>query len=635
MTSKAKTSCGIAQTRAEGRGAGSLFAWMFVGLAFLASAFIAPLLYPENPGLAPFAALAGALLLMAPVLAMAWRDLHRGELHMSALVALAVLAAFIRGEYPTAGWVSLFMLLAMAVESRAAAGAHAAIEALVRLAPERATRVSASGAEEQVRAADLALGDRIRARPGDTLPADGIIREGQTTLNEATITGESFPVDKGPGAQVFAGTENLTGSVLVEVNRAGSDTTLGRVRELILQAERSRLPMARIMDRYISYYVPAVAMVAVLVWVATGDLARVISLLVVACPCGLVLAAPSAMVAGLAAAARKGILVREVAVLEQAADLDAFVFDKTGTLTTGSLRVARLAPAQDVAPSALLQAAVSAGRHSSHPIHQALQRLAEEAGVAMLEPKNFRETAGRGVEADVGGQHLRVGRDTWLRENGVALDDWSKEQRKEQASFSIICVSNESRFLGWIGLDDKVREEATDCFAELGRLGARRIAIVTGDRAAAADHAAQAIGCREVQAQLLPEGKVDFVKSVRAGGFRVAVIGDGINDAPALATGDVGIAMGAAGSQAAIHSAAVTLMNNDLRRVPFLVRLARRTRSVVWQNIGLGMLLMLGGLALAGSGRLGPVAAAVLHNAGSLFIVFNSARLVRDNEQEQ
>ena len=252
----------------------------------------------------------------------------------------------------------------------------------------------------------------------------------------------------------------------------------------------------------------------------------------------------------------------------------------------------------------------------------------------MLEPVNFRETAGRGVEADVGGSHLRVGRDTWLRENGVAIDAWTEEQRREQASFSIICVARESRFIGWIGLDDKVREEAAGCFAELRRLGARRLAIVTGDRAAAAEHAAQTIGCREVQAQLLPEGKVDFVKSVKAAGFRVAVVGDGINDAPALATGDVGIAMGAAGSQAAIHSAAVTLMNNNLKRVPFLVRLARRTRSVVWQNIGLGMLLMLGGLALAGAGRLGPVAAAILHNAGSLFIVFNSARLVREPEQE-
>lgn len=618
------------QSRARGHEAGGLFVWIFVGLAFLLNAALAQKVYPDNPVISPISALIGAMLLMAPALAMAWRDLRNGELHMSALVALAVLAAFVHGEYVMAGWVAMFMLLALAIESRAAAGAHAAIEALVRLAPETALRINADGTGTMARAADLALGDHIRVRPGDILPADGVIREGQTTLNEATITGESFPVDKGPGAQVFAGTDNLTGSVLLEVNRAGADTTLGQVRELILQAERSRLPLARIMDRYISYYVPAVAMVAVLVWVATGDLNRVISLLVIACPCGLVLAAPSAMVAGLAAAARRGILVRDVSVLEQAADLDAFVFDKTGTLTTGGLSVARLAPTAGVAASDLVQAAVSAGRHSRHPTLRALMVLAGEVGVVPIEPEDFQEAPGRGVMARVKGRRVCVGRDTWLREQGAEVSAWSDEQRREQAALSIVCVARDDRLLGWIGLNDQVRKEAAGCFAELTALGVKRLAIVSGDREPAARQAAEIAGCNEVHAQLLPEGKVDFVKSVRAAGFRVAVVGDGINDAPALATGDVGIAMGATGAQAAIHSAAVTLMNNDLLRLPYLVALARKTRTVVWQNIGLGMLLMFGGLAMAGAGFLGPIPAALLHNAGSLFVVFNAARLVRD-----
>ena len=627
MHDSSKQSDGL---RNDANGAGGLFAWMFVGLAFLANSMLARWVYPDNPYLALVSSFVGALLLMAPVLAMALRDLRRGELHMSALVALAVLAAFIRGEHATAGWVSLFMLLALAVESRAAAGAHAAIASLVKLAPERAVRVDSNGVESVVPASDLVVGDCIRVRPGDILPADGVIRDGQTTLNESTITGESLPVDKGHGEEVFAGTDNLTGSVLIEVNRAGSDTTLGRVRELIMQAERSRLPLARIMDRYISYYVPAITMLAVLVWVASGDWNRVISLLVVACPCGLVLAAPSAMVAGLAAAARRGILVRDVAVLEQAADLDAFVFDKTGTLTLGSLRVGRLAPVTGITPSDLVQTAVSAGRYSPHPVWQALLGLAGDVGVDVLEPEGFRETPGRGVEARVAGQPVLVGRETWLREHGVEVPAWTDTQRDEQASFSIVCVARSGQLLGWIGLDDQVRDSASDCFNELTRLGVQRLAMVTGDREASARQAARLIGCNEVQAQLLPEGKVAYVRSVREQGHRVAVVGDGINDAPALATGDVGIAMGAAGSQAAINSAAVALMNNDLRRIPYLVRLARQTRWVVWQNIGLGMLLMLGGLGLAGSGFLGPVAAALLHSAGSLFVVFNSARLVRD-----
>jgi Cd2+/Zn2+-exporting ATPase len=339
------------------------------------------------------------------------------------------------------------------------------------------------------------------------------------------------------------------------------------------------------------------------------------------------------MVAALSAAARLGILIKNVADIELAAKINAFVFDKTGTLTKGELAVSRLMPLGDTKPAELLLMAASAERYSNHPTAKALANLAGEAGVPLAEPQNFTETAGRGVKADVNGAKVLVGRAQWLRDNGVK-DDFAKSvDLKETEGWSLIFVARNGQCVGWVGLQDQTREEAREALVGLKEAGVRRIAMISGDRQPVASRVAAEIGCEEARGDCLPQNKVEFVHDVKAKGYRVAVVGDGVNDAPALAAGDIGIAMGAAGSEVAIHSATIALMNNDLRRLPFLVNLSRSTRAVINQNFLFGILFIVVGLTVTAMGYVGPIVAAILHNVGSLIVIFNSARLVRKGEE--
>lgn len=607
--------------------------WMLFGLVFVLNAFVVDWVFDSAHVVASASAMIGALVLGYPIMMTAVKDLKLGRLSINELVAIAVLAAFASGDYKTAGVVAFFMLLGELIETHTAEGARNSIESLIKLTPTKARRIQADKSEEEIAASQLAVGDIIRIRPGDNVAADGIILNGQGSFNQATITGESLPVDKKGGDEVFAGTLNLTGVLEIKVSRAGTDTTLGRVRELILAAEKTKLPIMKIVDQYMAFYTPLVLVIGALVWAFTRDLERVISVLVVSCPCAFILATPTAMVAALSAAARLGILIKNVADIETAAKINAFVFDKTGTLTTGELAVSRLAPLGDTKPAELLRIAASAEKYSNHPTAKALATISSEAGVSLIEPKDFTETAGRGVTADVGGAKVLVGRAQWLKDNGVKEEFEKSVDLNETEGWSLIFVARDGKCIGWVGLQDQTRKEAREALAELKEAGVRRIAMVSGDRQPVATRVAAEIGCEEAKGDCLPQNKVEFVRAVKAKGYSVAVIGDGVNDAPALAAGDIGIAMGAAGSEVAIHSATIALMNNDLRRLPFLVKLSRSTRAVINQNFLFGVLFIIGGLSAAAFGWLNPIIAAILHNAGSLIVIFNSARLVRKGEE--
>jgi len=604
-----------------------------VGVVFVINAFIVDWVFEQSHTVASASGMIGALILGYPIVVTALRDLREGQLSINELVAIAVLAAFASGDYKTAGVVAFFMLMGEIIENRTAEGARASIESLIKLTPTKARRIKPDKSEEEVPASELAVGDVIRIRPGDNVAADGVILSGQGSFNQATITGESLPVDKRPGDEVFAGTQNLTGLLEVRVTRAGTDTTLGRVRELILAAEKTKLPIMKLVDQYMGFYTPLVLVIGALVWAFTQDLNRVIAVFIVACPCAFILATPTAMVAALSAAARLGILIKNVADIELAAKINAFVFDKTGTLTTGELAVSRLAPQAGVKPAELLRLAASAERYSNHPTAKALTQLAAEVGVPLAEPQDFVETAGRGVKARVGGAQVLVGRAQWLRDNGVDGDLMQSVDLNEAEGWSLIFVARDGRCIGWVGLQDRTRTEARPALAELKEAGVRRVAMVSGDRQPVALRVAQEIGCEEARGECLPQNKVEFVRNIRSKGYRVAVVGDGVNDAPALAAGDIGIAMGAAGSEVAIHSATIALMNNDLRRLPFLVKLSRSTRAVINQNFLFGVLFIILGLSAAAFGYLNPIVAALLHNVGSLMVIFNSARLVRKGEE--
>ena len=608
--------------------------WQAVlGVVFVLNAFIVDWLFDAGSTLASASAMIGSLILGYPIIVTAVKDLRRGNLSINELVAIAVLAAFASGNYETAGIVAFFMLTGEIIETRTAQGARDSIESLIKLTPTKARRILKDGSEEEVAASQLAVGDVIRIRPGDNVAADGVIVKGEGSFNQATITGESLPAEKNTGDEVFAGTQNLTGVLEIKVSRAGTDTTLGRVRELIIAAEKTKLPIQKIVDQYMGFYTPLVLVIGALVWAFTHDLNRVIAVFVVSCPCAFILATPTAMVAALSAAARLGILIKNVADIELAAKINAFVFDKTGTLTTGQLAVSRLAPIGETKPAELLLLAASAEKYSNHPTAKALATLAGEAGVPLAEPKDFSETAGRGVKAEINGAKILVGRAQWLKDNGIDASFEKSVDLNETEGWSLIFVAQNGKCVGWVGMQDQTRAEAKEALAELKEAGVRRIAMISGDRQVVATRVAAEIGCEEAKGDCLPQNKVEFVRAVKAKGYKVAVIGDGVNDAPALAAGDIGIAMGAAGSEVAIHSATIALMNNDLRRLPFLVKLSRSTRAVINQNFAFGVVFIIVGLAATAFGYIGPIVAALLHNIGSLIVIFNSARLVRKGEE--
>jgi Cd2+/Zn2+-exporting ATPase len=578
-------------------------------------------------------AMAAALMLGAPILFEALGAAFAGKVSLDVLVAIAVVAAFAMGSYQEAAVVSFFFLISSLIEKRTALGARASIESLIRLTPKTAYLVDKSGSEKSISVKELKTGDIIRVRPGDNIPADGEIVVGESSISQANITGESLPVDKRPGDEVFSGTINLSGSLDIRVTRVGSDTTLGQVQKLILQAEDTKIPIMRLIDKYAHWYVPTILMLAGIVLVFTRDMNRAIPMLIVACPCALILATPTAMVAGLAAAARLGILVKSVTDLEAARNMTAIVLDKTGTLTTGELTVTRLKPAANIDPAELLGLAAGLEHRSKHPVAKAVVEVARKAKLELAEPNDFEELAGLGVRGKLNSDTVLVGRKKWLESERSDFSAMAGEEYAEPEGVSVLYVTRNGKCLGWIGLEDRTRPEAKTALEDLRNLGIKRIAMVTGDRWSVAKRVASEMGCTEVQAEVLPQEKLSLVDELKQKGHKVIVVGDGVNDAPALAAGDLSVAMGAAGSDVAIHSASIALMSSDLSRLPFMIRLSKALTKVIWQNLGLGMLFIVILLILAGLGYIHPILAAMLHLGSSAVVVFNSARLVRFGEE--
>ncbi len=612
---------------------GILLGGVFVLLSYVADWVFAG--YTDTTGLNPYSdalALLGAVLLGTPIVVHSIQEMIHGHTHMDELVALAVVAAIASIDYKAAGAVAFFLLLANLVETRTALGARASIESLLHLSPKKAVRINADGELENIDPRELATGDVVRVLPGENIPADGEVIKGQTSVNQAHITGESLPVDKTTGDEVFLGTTNETGAIDVKVTRAGEDTTLGRVKKLIIQAEATQHPIMRLIDRYAGFYTPTVLMVAATVLYFTRDYSRAVTMLVVACPCALILAVPTAMVAALSCAARLGILIKDVSMLEVAKDLNAFVLDKTGTLTTGELSVTRLMPALDVDGAELLAVAGALEQMSRHPVARAIVAIANKARVDLPEPDSFEEIPGLGVLGKLDGRDVAVGRRNWLAERGVNFDSMSDEKYAEPEGLSTLYVVRDGMVLGWIGLEDRSRKDARAAIDQLRGEGIGEIVMITGDRWSVAHRVAHEMGCTEVQAEALPADKLELVGAMREKGYTVAVVGDGVNDAPALAAGDLSIAMGAAGSDVAINSANIALMNNDLKRLPFLIHLSRQTSRVIHQNLIFGAVFIIAFMVGAGLGKIPPILGAVLHMVSASIVIFNSARLVRLGE---
>lgn len=590
--------------------------------------------------LASICAMIGIALMVGHILLLAWRSKDR-NLGLNELVILAVAASIVRAAIvtdgvlalQTAGAVSFFMLVSMLIESQSAVGARASLEELVRLTPGKAQVLDDDGNETPTDPAHIRVGDRLRIMPGETVYADGVILKGSTSLQEANITGESIPVDKEVDGQVFAGTLNLSGLIEIKVQRAGKETTIGKVRELILEAEQSRMPFIRLIDHYVRYYTPVIIMLAAIVWFAAGhDVDRVAALLVAACPLALILATPSVTIAALSSAARLGVLIKNVGDIESLAKADAFIMDKTGTVTKGILGVVKMAPVDGIKSAELLRVAAGVEQRSTHPVAQAIRELAERARVKLKEPDTLHEQPGRGVIATLDDEEIVAGNLAWMIENGVQEDDFP-EHDDETQGYSLLYVMRNGKALGWIALEDQVREGAGEALQDLRDQGVGHIAIVTGDRRAVAVRVAKELGVDDFRAECIPSEKVEYVEALKERGKRTVFIGDGVNDGPALAASDIGIAMGAAGSDVAMESASIALLNNRLNRLPFLLELAKRARNVMIQNFIVGGIFIFGGMILSAMGQLPPWAAAVIQAVSSIVILMNSARLIRVGEE--
>ncbi len=579
--------------------------------------------FPGEATLAQLIAGVAAALVTAPVLMAAWHSLRHPSLHgvTDRLIALALVGAWASGDLMTAAILPIIMILGHVLEERSLLGSREAIRALSRLAETNARRLRADGGIEIVRTRDLRPGDLIELRAGDRLPVDGTIRDGEASLDTASLTGESVPVDVRPGLAVMAGSIDLDGRLVIEVERTGDATTLGRIIALMRTAERAKPPVTRLLERHAGRYMVLVMTIAAGTWFASGDTNATLAVLVAACPCCLVLAAPATAIAAIAVAGRHGILIKGTAFLEHLADVTSIIFDKTGTLTTGELALTG-APANEEA----LQIAASLGAASSHPVSRAACRALNTKPLPL---EAVREAGGFGVTGTLHGETVAFGRPDFFARLGVARPPPPDHEGP------IAGVSKGTDFLGWLLFADQPRREAEAALADLRSLGLNRQMLLTGDRLPVARRIAAATGIHDIHADALPQDKLNRVMTETSAGYRPLVVGDGINDVLALKAGAVGIAMGAQGTDVALASADLVLMSSDLRRLATAIRLSRKCRSTIQCNVAIGLvwtILLMAAAATGNLGAQGAVVAALLHNLSTFAGVANAGRLLLFDE---
>ena len=598
-------------------------------LCLLIVAFVMHWLVPGEQGVAELVAGIAAALVAVPVFVEAWASLRHPSLHgiTDRLVALALIAAWATGDLMTAALLPIIMTVGHVLEERSMLGSQEAVRALSRLTEVDSRRLLPDGSTEVVPSADLRVGDRIELLAGDRVPADGIVRRGSSSLDLASLTGESVPVEVHEGDQALAGAMNVDGRLQLELTRVGQESTVGRIIALMREAENAKPPVTRLLDRYAGQYMALVLLVAGGTWLITGNVPAMLAVLVASCPCALVLAAPATAVAAIAVAARHGILIKGSAFLEHLADVSAVIFDKTGTLTTGDLRLAEVRPVSGVDADELRRLAAGLGAASNHPLSRAAAAAVPES--EQLPVEAARELGGFGVTGLVGGEAVALGRADLFERLGVAAP------APPTHNGPIAGVSRNGRFLGWLLFLDQLRGSAVTAVADLKELGIEHMVLLTGDRSAVARQVATEVGIQEVWAEMLPEQKMDRVMHEIKLGHRPMVVGDGINDSLALRAGAVGVAMGTQGAEVAFASADLALMTNDLRRLGTCIRLSRRCRRTIYVNVSIGLAFTFGLIVLSGAGVLGieaPIIAALLHNVSTFIGIGNAGRLLLFDE---
>ena len=551
------------------------------------------------------------------------------DIKADVLVSLALIAAVLIGEDFAAGEVAFIMQLGALLEDVTVARARAGIEKLVHLTPQTARLLLPDG-ENIVPAGQVRVGDRLRVLPGESIPVDGVITSGQTSINQAVMTGESLPVDKTVGDEVSSGTVNQYGAFEMRATKVGEDSSIQRMIRLVQSADAGKARIVGLADRWATWIVVIALTAAALTWLITDEIIRAVTILVVFCPCALVLATPTAIMAGIGNATRHGFLVREGDALERLADVRKIAFDKTGTLTWGTPRVVTVASALPGLDRAGLYAlAAGAERLSEHPLGKAVVAgYREETGCETDPATAFDMLPGRGVSADVDGRRVLAGNPQLLAEHGVTIPADAQRQKLLEEGCTMIYMAVDGAFAGYIALSDTLREESAATIAALEAAGVRPV-LLTGDHERAADAIAARLGIREVRAGCRPEEKLEAIDGWQRDGMRVCMIGDGINDAPALKKADVGIAMGGVGSDIAVEAADIALVDDEVKELPHLMGLSRRMMTTIRMNLTFSMGLNFLSIVLAMTGALNPVVGALVHNAGSVAVILNSALLIK------
>ena len=550
------------------------------------------------------------------------------DIKADVLVSLALIASVCIGETFAAGEVAFIMQLGGLLEELTVARARAGIEKLVHLTPQTA-RVLRNGREEILPAEQVQIGDRLRVLPGEGVPVDGVILSGQTSINQAVMTGESLPVDKTVGDTVSSGTVNQFGAFEMEATKVGEDSSIQRMIRLVQSADAGKARIVGLADRWATWIVVIALSAAALTWLITGQIIRAVTILVVFCPCALVLATPTAIMAAIGNATKHGFLVREGDALERLAKAKIIAFDKTGTLTHGTPEVAAVVSVSEVCgKDELYRLAASAEQLSEHPLGKAIVRCYRRDGGALAEAQDFRMIPGRGVRAQVEGKTVLAGNPERLREQGAPMEMPAVADSYLQQGCTVTYVAVDGEFAGFLALSDTLRQESVATITELSRLGVRPV-LLTGDHENAARTIAGKLGIRELQANCLPEDKLTAIGDYQAQGLPVCMIGDGVNDAPALKRADVGIAMGGVGSDIAVDAADIALVDDEVKELPHLIALSHRMMTTIKLNMSFSMALNFVAIVLAIIGTLNPVVGALIHNAGSVLVITNSAFLLK------
>lgn len=598
-----------------------------VNTIFLVVGFV--LEFSGNHQLADYSFLISAVVGGFPVFKLAVTNIFRDfDLTAGVMVSVAMIAALIVGEYSAMALVAFMMVIGEALEDFTRERADHALKELNELVPAMVTlRMNDQDVEVpigQVRKGDIAL-----VRPGGRIPIDGVIVDGEASIDPSSITGESMPIDKIVGDKVYAGTLVSSGAISVKVEDVGSTTTLGKMMHLVEEAQSSQAPVQRVANKYANFFAPVAIVIAGLTYLITGEILRGVTMLVAICPCSLVLATPTAIVAAIGNTARNGVLVKHGTAMEQIGKVNVVAFDKTGTVTFGEPVVTEVNPLNGYSEEELLKLTASAERSSEHPLAKAIIKEANDRGLDLWTPNDFESLAGHGIRAIVDGNDVSIG-EKMLEEKNVKMG--SDEVRDIEASkaegYTVIPVAVNGSMAGYISVADTVRPESVKAIENLKKLGISKIFLITGDSIIVGDRVGGELGVSEIYTEVLPERKLEIIRELQSEGHHVAYIGDGVNDAPALAAADVGIAMGSIGTAVAMETADVVLLTDDIGQVPYLIELSQATMVNIRTNIIVSMTIVFGSVAASALGLFGPVIGAIMHEVAAVPVIANAATLI-------